>query len=165
MITKLHTPPGDDRLAWRAIADFPYPFAPPLDPPARGVRILLYDGTGAVIADTTVPPGVYDGNTRQGWVTNPSGSVFTYKQVGNLVPLIGGIRKLVIRDYSARTPGRLRITVTGREGSFPVTTLPARGTIILDPPVTAVGQCADHVFPGDPGPTCTTPSTGVVVCR
>lgn len=56
----------------------------------------------------------------RGWVTNVEGNVFVYRQTGTLVPFVDGIKKVVIRNLSPRTPGLIKFAVTGRNGSFAV---------------------------------------------
>ena len=53
-ITKLATPPGDDKLAFKGQMTLPFPFSPALDPGSRGARVLL-EGTAGALLDVTIP--------------------------------------------------------------------------------------------------------------
>jgi len=141
-LTRVLPPPGDDRLAFSGKFALQTPFNPPLDPATKGVRILIDDHTGTVVADETVPGGAYNSVTRQGWTTNASGWKYR-RHDGN------GIIKVGIKP-SHTTPGLLAFSVKGRNGSWPVSTagsaLPLHATFILDPPYAATGECGETVF-------------------
>lgn len=150
-LSRLDTPPGDDKLFFRGSVRLSFPFSPPLDPHANGVRLLLDNAHGPVV-DVAVPGGQYDRATGTGWRTNRARTLWAYLNRSPAAP--GGVFKIVVRDRSARTPGLVKFLVRGRAGSYtvPADGLPVRGRIVLHPPA---GQCATASFPGPaPAPSC-----------
>jgi len=146
-----------------------YPYSPALDPIAHGVRVIIQNAAGGTVLDGTVPGGLYDQSTQRGWRTNTDGSAFIYRHIGNIVPKIEGIKRVVIFDRSSRDPGRLKFSVQGREGNYPLTPAegPIRAVIVFDVPAATTGQCAEADYPGPPPtPTCTFSSDGsFAVCH
>ena len=170
ILKKLDTPPGDDRLRFKGELQLTYPFNPPLDPLTRGIRFLIHDALGTQVLDTTIPGGAFDLATQEGWSKRTDGNVFIYRHTGEIVPLIDGVKKVVIRNQSNRSPGLLKFVLVGRNGSYGVApaNIPIRVTVVIDPPVAMTGQCAEAVFPGPPPlvPTCTmAPDGSVLICR
>jgi hypothetical protein len=72
----------------------------------------------------------------------------------------------VVVKVSSRTPGGYQFSVTGKDGSYPVTAgqLPVMATIVLDPPYAATNQCGEVVFTA-PSASCTYAANGVVKCK
>jgi hypothetical protein len=163
---RLDTPFGDDRFKFKGQMVLAHPFTSALDPPTNGVRIIIEDAANAILLDATIPGGIpFDVQTQNGWSTNAKGNVFLYRNTGNVVPYITGIKKVVVRDLSTRTPGLVKFTVVGKDASLPVPALPLRATLVIDPPVAPTGQCGLATFPGLPGPVCVLPVPGFVVCK
>ena len=149
-ITKLITGPSDDRLTFKGDMVFPYPFSPPLAPANKGARVLLVNGTGTTLLDVLIPSGFYNSVTRIGWKLSSSG-MWTYSNPGG----VQGITKVVLKPMSSAA-GLIKFSVTGKNGNWPVTpqTLPVHGTMVVDAPAAASGQCGEASFPGPPGPSC-----------
>jgi hypothetical protein len=163
-ITKLLTPPGDDRLKFSGAITVPA--TPAIDPLTNGIRVILADASGALVVDATLPGGLYDPFTRAGWKVNGTNTTYTYRNAGVVAPLVQGISKVVVKK-STRTPGAVQFSVTGKDGSygFVPAELPLVGTLVLDPPYAATNQCGEALFPG-PSPSCTYLGTsGVLKCR
>ena len=163
-ITKLLTAPGDDKLKFSGSLSIPS--TPAIDPLGNGVRLLLVDSNGGAVVDATLPAGLYSPATRAGWTVNTTGTSFIYRNAGTAVPLVEGISKVVVK-VSARTPGAVKFTVTGKSGSYDVlpAALPLTATFILDPPYSEANQCGEAFFSG-PSPTCTyLASAGAVKCK
>jgi hypothetical protein len=141
-IASLDTPPGDDKLKLKGELTLPTPFDPPLDPVAHGVRIAV---AGAVsgTTETAVPSGALDKTTKTGWKVNGAGTAWTFSSKTPVGAL--GITKVSIKSVS-KTPGLLKIAVTGKNGSIPVVgaDLPLTATVTLDPLV----QCGQATFTG-----------------
>jgi len=135
----------------------PTPFDPLLDPLARGLRFLVDDASARNVADVAVPGGAYDGT--RGWTT----TVRSWKyrdRTGSGVVRIG-------LKLSAATPGLIRVTMKGRNGTWPVSphALPVKVTIVLDPPCAPTGECGVATFPG-PSPSCALERGGaMLLCR
>ncbi len=139
-VAGLDTPPGDDKTTVKAQVKLPAPFDPPLDPVARGVRVSIACATGGV-TETAVPPGALDKTTKTGWKVNGSGTSWTFSSKAPVGAL--GITKVSVKAVP-KTPGLLKVSVTGKNGSVPVAAadLPLAASIILDP----VGQCGEATF-------------------
>ncbi|HZR80957.1 MAG TPA: fibronectin type III domain-containing protein [Candidatus Binatia bacterium] len=164
-ISKLATPPGDDKLKFSGVVAIPT--SPPIDPLNRGVRVLLTDANGGTIVDATIPGGIYEFNARFGWTINGAGTTYTYRNFGNPVPLVEGIYRVTVKK-STRVPGQVQFSVSGKSGSYAVAAaaLPLKATIVLDPPYAETNQCGEAVFPGPASPTCTyVTRAGVVKCK
>jgi len=156
-LSRLATAPGDDRLAFSGSFTVPVPFDPPLDPVANGLRLLIQKASGGAVADVTVAPGGYDGTS--GWTANTSGWRYRSRAGSGIVKV-----KLTL---SRSTPGGLRFTLKGVNGSWPATPadLPLRATLVLDTPNATTGQCGEATFPG-PSPTCSFTASGSTLrCR
>jgi parallel beta-helix repeat protein len=160
IVKRLDTPPGDDLLTFRGALVVPFPFVPPLDPVAGGISVVVEDAAGARVLDVTVPGGAYDRVRKVGWQAARSGTGWKYVD-GSATPP-GGITRVTVKDRSRKQPGLLKVTVTGKRGSYPVdpASVPLSGLLILDPPTAATGQCGVATFVG-PKQRCTAAGTGV----
>ena len=98
--------------------------------------------TGGV-TETAVPSGALDKTAKTGWKVNGAGTAWTFSSKTPVGAL--GITKVSIKSAS-KTPGLLKIAVTGKNGSVPVVSadLPLKATVTLDP----VGQCGRATFTG-----------------
>ena len=117
------------------------------------------------VVDAIIPPGAYDTDLERGWSSNANSSLFIYRNLGE--SLIQGIKKVVIKDRSGRTPGLLKFAVVGKLGSYPVATPPVHAVLVVDSPFATTGQCGEAFFPGPPpGPACTfTPGGTSLRCK
>src|SRR5262249_49116554 len=115
-ITKLQTPAGDDRLKVKATITG-VPSQPPIDPIAKGLRILLTDALGNTVIDAFLPGGAYSTDTKVGW--RGTGLAWSYTNGGQGLPLIQGISKVTLRGRTSQ-PGRFSVAITGKNGSFVV---------------------------------------------
>jgi len=165
VLSKLATPPGDDKLKFTG--SMTVPASPNIDPLSNGgVRLILTDLLDAPVLDVTISGGQYDQLTREGWTVNPAGTTYTYRNAGTVVPLVGGINKIVIKK-NTRTPGLVTFSITAKNGSYPVgaASLPLFATLILDPPFAANNQCGEVDFAA-PGRICTfAAGPGVARCK
>src|SRR5262249_40426373 len=120
----------------------PTPFNPPLDPVAHGVRVEI---AGAVsgVTESAVPSGALSKTTKTGWKVNGAGTAWTFSSKTPVGAL--GVTKVSIK-WVSKTPGLLKIAVTGKNGGIPGAgaDLPLTATVILDP----VGQCGQATFTG-----------------
>jgi hypothetical protein len=163
-LQRLVPPPGDD--AFKFSGSITIPAAPPIDPAANGVRILISDAPGNSIVDATIPPGLYDGVTKAGWKVNGSATTFVYRNAGVAITPIAGVSKVTVK-LSSRTPGLVRFNIAGKSGSYVLpSSLPVTGTFVLDPPYATTNLCGEAVFPGPTSPACAyVPPAGTVKCK
>jgi hypothetical protein len=145
-ISKLDTPPSDDKLSLSGSVVLP--LTPTIDPIANGMRILIADEQGDVHLDAIIPGGAYDPGLRLGWKINKSETTFSY-QNRNKDALIQGISRITLAASS--TPGLYRFRVKGKNASLPITAsdLPLLATIVVDSPTAETGQCAEAPFDGN----------------
>ena len=163
VITKLDTPPGDDKL--RVKGGFTRPAGtPPLDPQGNGLDVVLGGAAGPVV-DVTLIPGAYDPATKVGWKVNGAGTKWTY--VNKTAAPAGGIYKVKLEDRSARIPGLVQVAVSARGGyavTEPVTlqiALPGTdecyaATFAGPPPAAACSLKNGKTLKCKPGPATTT---------
>jgi hypothetical protein len=118
--------------------------------PLGGVgRVVLVDGLGVTRVDVLLPNEFYPGVSRRGWTQARSGKKWTYRD-DNRTPL-GGISRLMLRavDSPAQPGGRVVLSITGKNGSFPLTDadLPPNVTVTLgDQSAASLGRCAESVY-------------------
>ncbi len=164
-LSKLLAPPNDDKVSFKGYFTN-VPGAPTIDPVANGMRFLITDSTGSTPVDVTIPGGVYDVAAKSGWKVNGSGTSWTYKNAGTVVPLINGIQKMQLKAVTS-VPGKYKFGVKGKNGSYPINpaNLPLVGTIVIDVPYAATGQCGEAQFPAAPParPSCVSVSGGKTV--
>ncbi len=164
-LTKLLAPAGDDKVSFKGFFTN-VPATPTIDPLSNGLRFLLIDSTGAIPVDVTIPGGAYNTASKVGWKVNGSGTSWTYKNAGTVVPLINGIQKMQLKKQSS-PPGKYKFGVKGKNGTYPVNpaNLPLVGTIVIDVPYAATGQCGEAMFPATPPakPSCLSVSAGKTI--
>ena len=163
-LRKLAPPPGDDQFKFSG--SFTVPTTPTIDPRVNGVRVVVTDATDATIIDATIPPGAYDPVNRVGWKVNGSGTTSVYKNTGAVVPLVAGVRKVVVK-HSTTEPGLVKFKITAKNVTYVLPTmLPLIGTFILDPPYATTNQCGEALFPGPLPPLCVwIPPAGSIKCK
>ncbi len=149
-------------LVFKGTGLLPYPFDPPLNPAANGLRLLVDHGGGGNWVDISVPGGDYSSTTRSGWTT-ASGGRWKYfdrsRAAGSL------LQKLSVRDRSGRTPGEVEVALKGRVPGVVLENadLPLTLTVVLEPPVSPLGQCAATTF--DPEACSLSRSATSLQCR
>ncbi len=152
MISKLTRPRGRQTLRFTGAMQLRVPFSPPLDPVAKGVRILVSDAAGTFL-DAAIAGGRYDRSTKTGWKTNRSSTAWTYR---NAKGRVSSIVTVTIKT-APKAPGLLKFEVRGRNGNYRVerASLPVTATMVIDAPHAISGQCAAVVFSGPPpAPAC-----------
>ena len=158
-VRNLTTPGGNQRLTFKGLLTVPT--TPPIDPAAKGVRVMLEDadrvpacaahGPCGLVLDVIIPGGL-DPTTGAGWKTNRAGTVWRYRNPQGP----SGIVRVRIRSRR-RTPGWLKFVVIGRRGTYALSpaAMPLKGTMIIDAPLATTGQCGEALFPGPaPAPHC-----------
>jgi hypothetical protein len=128
------------RIKVRAHAVVPQPRTG-VDPPARGIRLVVDAVAGPGGLDVTLPGGARWASGRSRWTyRDPAGAV-------------GGITKAVVQDRRARQRGLARVIVKGRGGTLVLPDVAqVRTTLVLGTP----GECASLVWNGPSGvaPRC-----------
>ncbi len=128
--------PGRDRLSLRAEFAISSAFGT-LHPATAGMSLLVGDGAGGDKLALTIPPGAHWMARHRRWLyRDRAGSV-------------GGIRKLEIADDSRGGVPGVNVTVTGRNGSYPLAfvDLPLAVTIVLgDATAGQAGSCGRRSF-------------------
>jgi len=139
----------------------------PIDPVTEGFSFTVEDSNGVPLFTRTVPPGARPGLKAPGWVVNRAHTRWTFGDSAGT--LAGGIRRVVIWDKTAKTPGRFTISVRGKGNDFQVAAgeAPVRVSAILG---AQCGQrpCAIGAFnpTGGPKPACKFSFGGnVLTCR
>lgn len=119
-----------------------------LDPEGEGMRLQIRDQTGVVRVDVRLFGGAYDPAARLGWQRNGSGSAWTFRANGNVVPY--GVSRVQIADRDRGAPGgRVRVTLRAKAGFYPVDDLndPVELTVILgDDASAAAGRCGRSAY-------------------
>src|SRR5207249_1400799 len=113
------------------------PTTPPIDPAARGVRILL-DAPDRSMLDVIIPGGT-------GWTVNRAGTAWRYRNPREA----HGITLARIRMLSA--PGLLRFLVSGRHGTYGVSPaeMPLNGTPGVEAAAGELEGAADEAHADD----------------
>ncbi|HZR84182.1 MAG TPA: myxococcus cysteine-rich repeat containing protein [Candidatus Binatia bacterium] len=140
--------PGNDGLKISAAFDLPSAGAfAALNPSLRGARIVLLDQAGGVELDQTLPGGPYGGNGTRGWKRNGIGTSWQYRDK-TLSPL-GGVTGLKIDDRSLVSPRQVRVTVSAKNGTYPITAgdAPLEAIVVLGDQTDAeAGLCGESEF-------------------
>jgi parallel beta-helix repeat protein len=159
----LATPAADDQLFFRGRLVLAHPLAPPLDPVATGIAVVVEQASGVRVLDVLVPGGAWDPARRAGWAALRGSAGWKYTDRSESPP--GGIRSVVIRDRSGREPGVVRFRVRAGRGAYAVAPedLPLAAALSVDPPTAETGQCGSVAFTGAGG-TCTLGAKRVI-CR
>jgi len=139
-IRKILWDPGRQRVRAAAVVDVPT--SPPIDPVAKGLRIVVRDDTGDKL-DLVIPPGSFDAITDRGWSPSGSGTAWTYRDRAGTA---SGIMKALVRRRSA-TSGEIKIVVFGQNGLYPLPlSPPVTASIVIDAPTATTGQCGEGTF-------------------
>ncbi len=167
VISKNLVPAGDERLSLKG-EWVVTPTTPAINPIANGLRLRVNDKNGAPVFDRVIPRGGPISSKAPGWKVNGAKTKWTYRDPSNRVG--GGVRRIVVTDKSATTPGLFRVTLSARDADFHVDPLllPLRLTLVLGGlDQQASGQCASFTFnPAGTNPDCVASSSGgSVTCR
>lgn len=121
IVTKVNgdTTPGNDGLRLSAAFQLPEPtsFAA-LAPLARGARVVVRGHAGSVKLDQVLPPTAFAGKGTRGWKSDARGKSWQYLDQST-APL-SGIISLKILDRGDASSGRVRVTLTARNGAYDV---------------------------------------------
>ncbi len=166
-IRKLGATSGGGDESFALDADLTLPIAPPVDPAANGLRVIVTNTNGDEM-DVTLDGGAFADPPKFGWKTSVRGTrtrwVFSDKSLGRR-GFLCGVNKAVVRTDSA-VPGLVKVPVKGQLGFYESlgAAPPLSALVMIDPPLATSGQCAQLTFPGPP--TCTLSASGTgLSCR
>ncbi len=110
------------------------PLVPAIDPPAKGIRLVMRHNFYEVPLDVTVPGGL-------GWKANANGKGWVYRDANGEH---GGVTRVTLRQVGA-TPGALAFAIEGMRAPFPylTQTVPLKISLVIDSPVASTGQCGE----------------------
>jgi hypothetical protein len=122
---------GNDELTVRATAELGLQATPPIDPIAKGLRLLVEDGLRGIVADTTIPPGAYDAGTRTGWRVSANGTRWKFS-----APQAPGrlrVRRATVK-MKPGDPSGIAVEVRSNRGEFTrgLRPLPYAADIVFD---------------------------------
>jgi hypothetical protein len=150
-MARLVAPAGDDRVKFKGLMTVPT--SPAIDPPTKGIRLVVTDGTGATAVDATIPGG-------SPWITNGAGTAWIYR---DRTGAVDGITKAVLKS---RTPGEIKFTVVGKNGTYGLPTEPTvRATLVIDSPNATTGQCGESTYTTGQDQQCKFLPGGRIVCK
>lgn len=142
----------------------------PINPIAYGVRFRVNDSSGQPLLHRVVPRGAPIGPGRPGWMVNRAGTTWTYRDPKGTNA--AGITRVVVQHRTpATTPGRYRVSITGKGADFRIdpSALPVQMLVVLGGlDQAAIGQCASVAFQpaSAPSPSCSAVTNGaVVLCK
>jgi hypothetical protein len=134
------------KVSLRVDAVLPTPLVA-VDPLLHGVRVVIDATSGGGGIDVTVPPGAFDG--LRGWRVNAAGTKWSFTdRTGSL-----RLTRAVVRNLSARTPGRVALAAKGKGAPI---VLPSATAVRTQVVFGAAGECASRVWnaPAEPRPRC-----------
>lgn len=148
LLSKINTDAtaGNDKLVLGGSFSLPANVAfADLDPRSRGARLVLKSALGTTLLDVALPASIYGGSATRGWKTNAKQSFWQYLDKTG-APLSGiGTIKVVDRGHGA--PGGLvQVTVTGKNGTYPValTDAPLESILVVGNQSDAIdGKCGE----------------------
>lgn len=154
-------PAGDERLKIKGRVNVAARLEGPIDPAADGVRFVVEDAGGNELFSRTVPGG-------SGWTVNAAGNRWKYRD--STAAAVPGVRKIVIREKTPRSPGEFVVRIWGRDGSFsvPPGSLPLHVRVAFGGTECGVAPCGARAFGSALGarPMCEERKGGdQVVCR
>jgi hypothetical protein len=149
---------GNDKLSLRAGFAVSSAAAAFLDPPGRGLEIVIGPPEEFGELDLTVPPG-------PGWTTSRSGRVWKFRSADPSL----AVSRVRVQLFAGTAP-RVQVTASGKDASFAGTlpTTPLALHLVLDPPAITSSACGAVTFagPGSDSPRCEVRSRGTtLVCR
>jgi len=133
-------PAGDETFSLRGDVVL----AGPIDPVADGLRFRVDDQGGATLFARLVPPGLSPGSGASGWVRNPAGTRWVYKDRSGTAA--GGVvRARIVARPSTGVPNSYRFKIVGRQSDFQVKPgeEPVAAVVVFG---AGAGQCAQRQF-------------------
>jgi hypothetical protein len=147
-LRRLLAPTCDDTLVW--LGELTVPLSPPVDPQARGLRLVLAEATGRVLVDAVLPQVGYVRAVGFGWTRNAAGTRFVYRNRSDTrspAPGVDAVKRVRIKVTPA---GLVTFKVNAKGDNYAVTplSLPLKATLVLDAPRGQYGHCGEVLMPG-----------------
>jgi hypothetical protein len=122
-VANLGDAPGNEVLKVRGEVIAPAGTFAAIDPVTTGMRVRvvqgrLESGLAVMVLDVVLPPGAFGGKGTAGWRLDASGTTWKYSDATG-GPGAGGIVSAQIRNRDALLPGQLKISLKGKNGSYP----------------------------------------------
>jgi DNA-binding beta-propeller fold protein YncE len=111
--------PGNDQLTVKGQVQVRHGTFADLDPLTTAVRVLVERADGSPAVDVTLPTTAFGGSGTAGWTA--SGTPvrrWTFSDRTGTPP--NGVKRVVIADRSKRVPNLVSVSVTGRDGTYPL---------------------------------------------
>lgn len=142
------TTPGNDKLLLAGSFALPagQSFAD-LDPLADGARVILTKQNGAVLFDAVLASGAYAGPGTRGWRLNGGATAWTFAD--RTAAPTHGITDVKLIDQGNKEPGRVRVKVKGKNGTYDVAAgdEPVNATVVFgDQTAGQQGHCGQTMF-------------------
>jgi hypothetical protein len=122
-----------------------------LDPLTDGARVVVENAADVVRIDQALPGVAYAGRGTRGWKLNGSGTTWTYTDTTG-APL-SGIKRFKITDRSSIAARRVKVSVKGTNGVYPVVSgdEPIEAIVVFGGQAAAIaGECGESAYlPGD----------------
>lgn len=118
-----------------------------LDPKTDGARVILANRHNLERVTIAVPAGEFAGKGTRGWKLNSAGNKWTFFEQSDTPA--NGIVKMIVRDDSKSAAGMVRVTVKGKNGTYPIVAgdEPLRATIVFgSDAAAAAGKCGESDF-------------------
>ena len=115
-----------------------------LDLSIDGARVVIMSAGGTTKVDVTLDGGTFGGRGTRGWKVNINGTKWTYQDKTGTPK--NGITKMVIQDRSKKAPNQVKLTVTGKNGTYPIVSgdEPIKATVVLGGQAASMaGQCGE----------------------
>jgi hypothetical protein len=151
VIRKVGAPPGDERVTFSGVLDFPAGTPAVVDPASKGAQVSIEDlgAPGVLLAlthrTTPIPPGAACGGAwKKTAYRNSSGALDPPACTAGSAD---GLRLLKLKDKRAKGKG-IAFKMTTNGSSIGSVTGPLRGTLVLGATVveSLAGECGVHAF-------------------
>jgi len=146
ILKKVNTDPtgGNDGLSLKGefhlASDFATVF-PDVSSISLAVRVLAADGR--IVLDEAIPSGAFAGTS--GWKANSAGTKLSFSDKTKPATS-NGIAKLAVQDRSKKSPGRVKLLMKGKAGTYPVAAGDEPLDVVLVYGDRSVGECAQTAF-------------------
>ena len=102
-----------------------------LNPLANGARVLVENAADASRVDVTLASGAFGGKGTRGWKVNSKGTKWTFQDKTGAPA--NGITKMVMQDRSSKAPNQVKVSVSGKNGTYPIVAgdAPIEVTVVL----------------------------------
>ncbi len=114
------------------------------DPTTLPVRIVLEAGSGEGRVAESLPAASFGGPGTAGWELNSKGTRWGYKD--KAIFKRNGIRRILLKDVSNESPGRVKVRISGAGGMYPFYTGDDPVKLLITVGDGAAGECGETAF-------------------